>query len=127
MKISHTGAAGRRRAVIVMLFSLVLPLLAHASEDLAPHIVSVFVTQQHWDHHAPWQKYSPVTALTFGTVISGGYILTEAYPLSDHSMIQLSKMGENRKFRGRVVLKDYNTNLALVRPEDTSFFPTSFR
>jgi len=34
----------------------------------------------------------------------------------------LSKMGENRKYKGVVVLKDYNTNLALIRPEDSSFF-----
>ena len=112
----------RRLFVLIALLCFIAPILSHASEDLAPHVVSVFVTQQHWDHHAPWQKYSPQTSLIFGTVISGGYILTEAHPLSDHTMIQLSKMGENRKHRGAVVLKDYNTNLALIRPEESSFF-----
>jgi len=112
----------RKRILLLLVCLGLFALSAAGSDDLAPHVVSVHVTQQRWDHHSPWQKFSPQTAHIFGTVISGGYILTEAYPLADHSMIQFTKMGENRKYTGTVVLKDYNSNLAIIRPEETSFF-----
>ena len=88
----------------------------------ADHVVQVHVTRQSWDQRAPWQKFSPKTDVISGTVVPGNRILTEAYPLADHLLIQVSKGGEIQKTMARVFLKDYNTNLALLEVEDPGFF-----
>jgi len=105
----------------VIVLSLNLPGL-WADGDYGNSVVAIRITIQQWDHHNPWQKYSPDTSSVSGIVIDGDRILTEAYPLTDHQLIQVMKNGDTRKYAGRVELKDYNANLAVITVPEEGFF-----
>ncbi|MBN2039745.1 MAG: hypothetical protein JW864_06870 [Spirochaetes bacterium] len=86
------------------------------------NVVSITVTRQGYDYRTPWQKSSIEKELISGTVIEGKRILVLSYKLANHVLLEVSKYGSNRKFPAKVILKDYHCGLALIQPEDDSFF-----
>ncbi len=109
----------KRIILMVTLSILLLPLLASAGNG---DFIKIIITSQSFDHDSPWQKKSINKSVAYGCVLSGNKILTAAYSLSDHVMIELVRPGESMKFAAKVLVKDYHTGLALITAEDPSFF-----
>jgi S1-C subfamily serine protease len=109
------------RALFMLFFAAMLPFPVFA-ESMEDHVVTVIVTSQKQDYASPWQKGEIARSTITGCVISGKRILTVAYSLTDHVVIELTKKGESRKYQAEVVIKDYHSGLAILKPEDETFF-----
>ena len=107
----------------VLLF-LIIPFLSLplAPQSIDDRVVSIRVTSEKHDYASPWQKGEIVRSSITGCVIDGRRIVTAAYSLSDHVLIEVMKKGESRKYQAAVAIKDYHTGLAILTVEDDSFF-----
>ncbi len=103
----------------ILLGFLLMPSLTFAGNG---DFIKIYITSQPFDHDSPWQKKSISKTVACGCVLPGNRILTTAYALSDHVMIELVRPGESVKYPARVLVKDYHTGLALITAEDPSFF-----
>ncbi|MBP7735853.1 MAG: hypothetical protein KA369_07765 [Spirochaetes bacterium] len=109
------------RVIITILSALCLgvPVMAQTIED---SVVNILVTSQKRDYASPWQKGEVVRSSITGCVIEGNRILTASYSLTDNILIEVMKKGESRKYTASIEIKDYQSGVALLRVEDTSFF-----
>jgi hypothetical protein len=85
-------------------------------------VVSIMVTSEKHDYASPWQKGDIVRSNITGCVIEGRRIITSAYSLTDHVLIEAMKKGESRKYQASVAIKDYHNGLAILTVQDDSFF-----
>ena len=110
----------------ILLLFLCQPLLAQGlarpAQDLDHFAVSVTVTGQGFDYFSPWKRGPIVKKPLTGCVIKGDRIITLAQPLANHILVEVSKLGSPRKYPADVLLKDYNSGLALLTVRDKSFF-----
>src|SRR4030042_6742185 len=107
----------------VLLF-LIIPFLSLplAPQSIDDRVVAIRVTSEKHDYASPWQKGEIVRSRITGCVIDGRRIVTAAYSLSDHVLIEVMKKGESRKYQAAVAIKHYHTGLAILTVEDDSFF-----
>jgi hypothetical protein len=103
---------------IVTIF-LSLPLAAQSMDD---RVVYISVTSQKHDYASPWQKGEITRSSITGCVIEGKRILTTAYSISDHVLIEVMKKGESRKYPATVRIKDYHSGLAILTLDNEEFF-----
>jgi S1-C subfamily serine protease len=105
--------------LIICSLCLSIPVAAQPFED---SVVNIVVTSQKHDYESPWQKGEIQRASITGCVIEGNRILTTAYSLTDHVLLEVLKKGESRKYEAAVILKDYHSGLAILKVEDARFF-----
>ncbi len=112
------------RAIILAAFLLVVTafLSSGAYAGMEDRVVNIIVTAQKQDYASPWQRGNIARSMVTGCVIAGNRILTSAYSLTDHVVIEVMKNGESKKYPARVVINDYHSGLAIIAPEDESFF-----
>ena len=107
------------------IFLVLLIMLMNApcfATDLSNSVVTIRVTHQAFDHNIPWQKKDVDNTVLSGCVVQGGRILTKAYSMADHVLVEVSKHGENRRYPATVLLKDFNSGLALLLVNDPDFY-----
>lgn len=108
---------------VLFMLSIIAILSSRAyAESMEDRVVNIIVTAQKQDYASPWQKGEIARSTVTGCVISGNRILTAAYSITDHVVIEVMKKGESRKYPAEVVIKDYHSGLAIIRPNDESFF-----
>jgi hypothetical protein len=93
-----------------------------ASEQYADNVVSITVTTQGYDRNTPWQKLSFRKEVISGTVLKDNRILTVSYNMADHVLVEVSKFGSFHKYAAEVLLKDYQSGLALIKVTDVGFY-----
>ena len=92
-----------------------------AIQSMAPSLIRVTATSQGHIFHRPWQQRRPVTRTAIGVVVEGGRVLVQAALVADHRYIELETIDSQVKQPARVVVVDYESNLALVEPADSTF------
>jgi hypothetical protein len=107
--------------LISVFFTLCLQVPAQ-SQSFDDRVVTILVTSQKHDYASPWQKGEINRSSISGCVLEGKRILTSAYSLADHVLIEVMKKGESRKYSATVAVKDYHCGLALIKVDDESFF-----
>ncbi len=105
-------------ALLVLLYATGTGLADQAPDNT----VMITVTSQGYNHDSPWKKTDINKYTISGSVVRGERILTTAYSLADHVLVEVSKPGKTRKYPARVVVKDYHNGLAILDVEDKSFF-----
>ncbi|MBN2160030.1 MAG: hypothetical protein JW807_11595 [Spirochaetes bacterium] len=95
------------------------PLSAESMED---RVVSIIVTSQKKDYASPWQNGEISRSSIAGCVIAGNRILTSAYSMTDHVLVEVMKKGGPRRYEAEVLVKDYHCGLALLGVQDAEFF-----
>jgi len=98
-----------------------MPLNQWAKENPNVSIVRINATQQGYNFHRPWQQLPPKTRTAIGVVIEGPRVLVTASIIANQRYIELEKIDSGEKSSARLLQVDYEANLALVEPEDTSF------
>jgi hypothetical protein len=93
-----------------------------SGEEGLGSLVRIVVTGLNYDYYAPWQSCGPRTTEVSGCVLPGNLLLTTALPLRNHIMVQVAKNGKRQQTPAEVVLKDYSSNLALLKVADPRFF-----
>ena len=107
------------------IFLVLLIILMNApcfATDLSNSVVTIRVVGQAFDHDKPWQKKQVDKTVLSGCVIENERILTKAYPMANHVMVEVSKHGENRRYPATVLLKDYHSGLAILRVTNKDFY-----
>ncbi|MFA6318281.1 MAG: trypsin-like peptidase domain-containing protein, partial [Elusimicrobiota bacterium] len=100
-----------------------LPAQERDKEDgISKSVVRIFVTTQKPDFYQPWQMDAPDNVTGSGCVIAGQRILTNAHVVSDQIFIQVRKAGDPRRWNAKVEFAAHDTELAVLKVEDPSFF-----
>lgn len=85
-------------------------------------IVSLRITVQNFDPALPWNKRPERMVLGNALVVEKGLLLTTAFLVKNATLIEARKMGRYPDFQARVVLVDYELDLALLAVEAEKFW-----
>lgn len=124
--------ARRASALALLPFSfLLLPSLLAAGDDspkpeadvlpTAASVVRVSSTNQSWNFDRPWTKRAPYNRRGIGVVIGQGRVLVTAELVANHTYVELERPGNSEKVPASIVRVDYESNLALLEPQDPKF------
>lgn len=84
--------------------------------------VGLQVTRQEYDPVMPWRKYAEQTGHGTAVVVPGRYLATTAEMVRDATLVQVRTFGRYPDYAARVVHRDYQVNLALLRVGDEAFW-----
>lgn len=90
-------------------------------EDVSNSLLRVTVTGQSYVFHRPWQQRRPVTQTAIGVIVSNKRVLVTGLLVANHRYIELETLDTRKKQPARVVVVDYDANLALLEPLDPDF------
>jgi S1-C subfamily serine protease len=85
-------------------------------------VVKIFGTMRRPDTTKPWQKQQPQDASATGVVISGNRILTNAHVVNYATQIEIQANQSGTKIPATVVAISNGMDLAIIKPDDPSFF-----
>jgi len=97
------------------------PAKVAASLPMADSLVRVNSTDQPYNFDKPWSKRPPFTRRGIGVVIDGGKILVSAELITNHSYVELERPASSGKMGADVERVDYDSNLAILQPQDPAF------
>jgi len=95
---------------------------AIADDDVKDSIVKLYTVNNRYNYHEPWVMKGQNTFHGSGSIIGGGRVLTNAHVVSDHMFIQVRRAGQAKKYTAKVEIIGHETDLAIVRIDDKSFF-----
>lgn len=84
-------------------------------------LVRVNATNQSFDFFRPWLKKAPYMRRGLGVVLPDHRVLVTAELVANHTYVELEKASSAEKTPAEVVLIDYDSNLALLKPTDENF------
>jgi len=93
------------------------PIIENATVSEAS-LVRVNSTNQAFDFFRPWAKKAPGVRRGLGVVVGEDLVLITAELIANHSYIELENPTTAEKSPADVVSVDYDSNLALIRPQD---------
>ena len=109
---------------ITLLFILVFSsLFANTQqEDMTKQaIVKIYTTSKIPDYQVPWA--STVQRSTgSGSIIDGGFILTNAHVVADQAFIEVQRYGQRKRYIAKVYAVSHQADLALLKVEEEAFF-----
>jgi S1-C subfamily serine protease len=92
-----------------------------ATELKGGSVLRVNSTNQSYDFFRPWSKKAPSNRRGLGAVIDGGEVLVTAELVWDSNFIELEKPDTGERATAKVAVVDYETNLALLKPNNPDF------
>ena len=92
-----------------------------ATELKGGSVLRVNSTNQSYDFFRPWSKKAPFNRRGLGAVIDGGEVLVTAELVWDSNFIELEKPETGQRSSAKVLVIDYETNLALLKPTSEDF------
>jgi S1-C subfamily serine protease len=99
------------------------PPLAETAGDLqARSVVRISTSYRSSDYYQPWQMSAEGNLQGSGCVIEGNRILTGAHVVADSMFVQVRKSGDPGKYAADVEFVGHDTELAVLRVRDASFF-----
>jgi hypothetical protein len=112
---------------IILIFALlafIFPVANGFGEDLSRSVMKIYGTSIEYDYFSPWQIKGHSSFEAHGCVIdtAKGYILTLSHPLLNSSYVEVSKLGNSRRYQASVTLLDYTTGLGIVTVKENGFF-----
>ena len=84
-------------------------------------LVRVNATNQSFDFFRPWMKKAPYMRRGLGVVLTGDQVLVTAELVANRTYVELEKASSAEKSPAEVVLVDYDSNLALLKPANADF------
>ena len=84
-------------------------------------LVRVNATNQSFDFFRPWMKKAPYMRRGLGVVLPDHRVLVTAELVANHTYVELEKASSAEKSPAEVLLVDYDSNLALLKPTNEEF------
>ncbi len=84
-------------------------------------LVRVNATNQSFDFFRPWMKKAPYMRRGLGVVLPDHRVLVTAELVANHTYVELEKASSAEKTPAEVLLVDYDSNLALLKPTNPDF------
>jgi S1-C subfamily serine protease len=111
------------RPTVLLALLLTAASFSRAAEPLpsVESLVRVNSTNQSYNFARPWLKRTPYTRRGIGVVLEGGRVLVTAELVANHSYIELERPTGSQKVPAEVAQIDYDSNLALLVPQDAKF------
>ncbi len=91
-------------------------------KTLVRSVIMIRSVSQEFDPVKPWKQNPMSQGTGSGFVISGNRILTNAHNVSDNKYVEIKKQNEARRYPSRVVFIGHDCDLALIEPQDSTFF-----
>jgi len=104
------------------LLSLLFPTIVAADDGIKNAIVKLYTVTNSFNYHEPWAMKGQKTLHGSGSIISQGRILTNAHVVSDQMFLQVRRGGQAKKYTAKVEIVGHESDLAIVRVEDSTFF-----
>jgi len=86
-------------------------------------IVKIYTTSKIPSYKKPWSS-SMRSSTGSGAIIEGGYILTNAHVVANHSFIEVQRYGNPKRYIAKVYAVSHQVDLALLKVEEEGFFDT---
>lgn len=111
-------------ALLISFFVIQLLLVTNtkAEYDIRNSIVKIYTQKISPYYSDPWTMNSPEFHTGSGCIISNSYILTNAHVVADHTLIQIRKYGEAKRYNAKALFVAHEVDLAILTVEDSSFF-----
>ena len=88
-------------------------------------VVLIRCTSQAWRFDEPWKMGSPSQGSGTGFVVEGNRIVTNAHVVSDAIYIEIQRIGDDKKYMGKVEYIAHDCDLAILSVQDSpQFFET---
>ncbi len=87
--------------------------------DVKSSVVRINSTQQSWNPWQPWEKNEPNRRRALAAIVGPQRVLTTAELVADATFLELESADGTRFAPARVIVVDYEANLALLGPADT--------
>lgn len=109
------------RSLWIILF---LSVLASANGKIDSQtkqaIVKIYTTAQVPNYQMPWMS-SVQNSTGSGSIIEGGYILTNAHVVENQTFMEVQRYGQRKRYIAKLYKVSHQADLALLRVEDPSF------
>ncbi|MGI9554282.1 MAG: S1C family serine protease [Thermodesulfobacteriota bacterium] len=93
-----------------------------ANYDIRNSIVKIYTQTVSPYYSDPWTMDSAKFHTGSGCIISGNRILTNAHVIANHTLVQVRRYGEARRYTARVLHVSHETDLAVLTVENPGFF-----
>ncbi|MBK8101894.1 MAG: trypsin-like peptidase domain-containing protein [Cellvibrionales bacterium] len=109
------------RRWLVLLSGLLVANISLA-QDVRNAVVQIFNQGHDVNFQYPWQNGDMVSGSGTGVIIAGNRILTNAHVVDNSLLLQVRKVGSDKKFTAEVAFMSDERDLALVTVKDPEFF-----
>ena len=106
-----------------ILLASTLFLSANAAKDdiTKQAIVKIYTVAKKANYLSPWSS-SMQSSTGSGSIIEGGYILTNAHVVANQAFIEVQRYGQRKRYTATVYAVSHQADLALLKVEKESFF-----
>lgn len=115
------------RLVQIILVAACIPAAVLRGESIgaeppkAYSVVRVNITNQPWDFFHPWGKKAPYSRRAVGAVLPNNRVLVTAEFVANASYVEFETPEGGQKAPASIEAVDYESNLALLKTDDTKF------
>jgi S1-C subfamily serine protease len=118
------------KVFITLLLSTLFVLASTSQEDITKQaIVKIYTTSKVPNYQVPWSS-AMQSSTGSGSIIEGGFILTNAHVVADQAFIEVQRYGQRKRYVAKVYAVSHQADLALLKVEKKSFYdgviPLSF-
>jgi len=110
--------------IIIALLLINFSILT-AQTPIAKSVVKIYTVASSYNYDNPWQMGGQSNGTGSGCIIDGNRILTNAHVISNNTFIQVKKAGEATKYTAHVDSISHESDLAILKVDDLSFFKDS--
>ncbi len=97
---------------------------SRSPRDILASVVRINSTQQSWSAGQPWEKEAPQRRRALGAIVAPDRVLTTSEIVADATYLEFESPDGKRLAPARVLVVDYEVNLALLglQDEENAFF-----
>ena len=106
---------------IVLLSTLILSANTLQEDITKQAIVKIYTTSKLPNYQVPWAS-SMQSSTGSGSIIEGGYILTNAHVVANQAFIEVQRYGQRKRYVAKVYAVSHQADLALLKVEKKSFY-----
>ena len=108
-----------------LLFTLLLSTLfltanTHQEDITKQAIVKIYNVAKTPNYLSPWSS-SMASSSGSGSIIEGGYILTNAHVVANQAFLEVQRYGERKRYIAKVFAVSHQADLALLKVEEKAF------
>ena len=110
-----------RLLLITLLSTLLLFSNVQQEDKTKQAIVKIYTTAKIPDYLSPWSS-SIQQSTGSGSIIEGGFILTNAHVIANQTFIEVQRYGQRKRYVATVYAVSHQADLALLKVKEQTFF-----
>jgi len=114
-----------KKTLLTIFLLLINFSMLTAQTQITKSVVKIYTVASSYNYDSPWQMGGQTNGTGSGCIIDGNRILTNAHVISNNTFLQVKKAGEATKYTAHVDSISHESDLAILRVDDPSFFRDS--